>query len=89
MLTIAEVSGLIAAAVMIGMYMQELSAYEIVMRAIHLLISTVQYTLPAAFVVILVKYANTVNNAVTWYCHLQSQILGEILIFPGPSSIAP
>jgi len=89
MLTIAEVSGLIAAAVMIGMYMQELSAYEIVMRASHLLISAVQYTLPAAFVVILVKYADTVNNAVTWYRHSQSQILGEILIFPGPSSIAP
>jgi hypothetical protein len=43
MLTIAEVSGLIAAAVMI-----------------------VQYTLPAALVVILVKYTNTVNSAVTW-----------------------
>ncbi|OCT45691.1 hypothetical protein CLCR_01410 [Cladophialophora carrionii] len=43
MLTIAEVSGLIAAAVMI-----------------------VQYGLPAALVVILVKYVGTENTAVTW-----------------------
>lgn len=27
----------------------------------------VQYTLPAAFVVILVKYLGTENSAVTWY----------------------
>ncbi|RMZ89671.1 hypothetical protein DV736_g3097, partial [Chaetothyriales sp. CBS 134916] len=43
MLTIAEVSGLIAAAVMI-----------------------IQYVLPAALVVILVKYAGTENRAGTW-----------------------
>jgi hypothetical protein len=44
MLTIAEVSGIIAAAVMI-----------------------VQYALPAALIVILVKCVGTKNSAVTWY----------------------
>jgi hypothetical protein len=68
MLTIAEASGLIAAAVVIG---KSNSPFFLFMSLVHSVRSLttlqVQNTLPAAFVVILVKYLGTENSAVTWY----------------------
>lgn len=69
MVTIAEISGLIAAAVIIGMCKPLSNSFECAFSGLHLLTFAVQYTLPAALVVILVKYIGTVNSAVTWYVY--------------------
>jgi hypothetical protein len=60
MLTIAEASGLIAAVVMIGMW--HMARSYLTDHA-----KKVQYALPAALIIIMVKYVGTENRAVTWY----------------------
>ena len=78
MLTIAEVSGLIAAAVIIGKCKPPPLLFERAASGLHSLIFAVQYTLPAALVVILVKYIGAVNSAVTWYWRQRSKYQEEV-----------
>ena len=68
MLTIAEASGIIAATVIIGRFHSPFFLFMPLVRGVRSLMTLqVQYTLPAAFVLILVKHIGTENNAVTWY----------------------